>query len=259
MNQPAPTIGHNRPPPYDEVVIADYIERIRQIADDAGAWLDVREIETEADAEKLNDFMVGARRLEKEIEDKRQADKQPHLEAGRAVDARYKALVEPLQRTVDRVKPILTAYSKKKQAAEEGRRRAALEAAQREAEEAQRAADAAAARNDVLGEAEAAEKARAVQATLKDIAKAKRPGAIGSATGGGKTSSLRTYYDAEITSPPRAFMALLPDYEPELLALLTRLAEAKHRKEHAKISRGERAPGPIEINGVVFHERQEIV
>ena len=58
MNEKA-TIGHNRPPAFRPEIIDGFKPKVQDFADAAGAWLDKGEIETEAQAEKLNDFIKG--------------------------------------------------------------------------------------------------------------------------------------------------------------------------------------------------------
>jgi hypothetical protein len=258
MSEPAADIGHNRPPPYDAAAVEAFIPKVREIGDAIGKRLE-KPIETEADAEALSDFTTQVSKLIAQIEAKREVDKRPFIDGGRMVDSTYRALIEPLKLGLNRLKPLLTAHAKKKREAAEAQRRQALADAERAAEEAQREAEAAAGRKDVIGEHEAEEKARAARATIAQVAKAKRPtGAIGSATGGGRTKSLHTYHDAEVVNARVAFSALYDEFQPEFDALLERLASRKYATERTKISRGERAAGAIEVRGIRFHERQEI-
>lgn len=220
--------GHNRPPAVDPEIIADLEPRVRAFADAAGQWLDKGAVETDEEAEKLNDLLTGLRGVAKEIETKRKASKEPHLEAGRAVDAAFSKLLDPLKKAADKVKPILTAFASKKAAAERERQREAAEEAERKAREAAEAKAAADARNDVMGaaEAEEAEKeaAEAAKAAERQAAEARR---IGSASGGGRTAALRIVRRAKITSARQCFL----HYEgrEEIAALLTQMANADIR------------------------------
>ena len=244
-----PPAGHNMPPPYDAGAVEAFEAKVREHADAAGAWLDEGDLTSEEEAERLADLLSGARTLLKQIEDRRKAEKQPHLDASRAVDSAFKRLTDPLSRTMEKVKPLLTAWATKKREAEEARRRAEIEAARKAEEEAQKAREAAAARNDTMGEAEAEERARAAKKAEEDAARRKTTGAVHSASGGGRTTSLRTYRTAKVVNVRRAFMALEQEHGAEIAECLERIANAKIRAAKGR---------PIEIAGVEIHEEQRV-
>lgn len=244
---PVRGLGDNAPPPYDPDALEAFQPKVQDFADAAGAWLDAGEIADEEQAGKLNDFIVGCRGLFRQIEDRRKADKQPHLDAGKAVDAAYKRLTDPLQRAADRVKPLLTAYAAKKAEAQERERQAAIEKARREAEEARKAAEAADSRHDVAGESEAAEALKAAEKAEREAERMKASGAISSATGGGRTAALRTYYRAEITGMKQAVLWALDNHAGEVEDMLLRLANAAKRHDSA-----------VEIPGVHFHAEKKV-
>ncbi len=244
--------GHNNPPPYDPDVVARLEARVRELADAGGAWLDLGHIETEGQAGKLNDFLTQNRVAYKEIEDARKAAKEPHLEASKAVDTKFKALAAPLERLGTAIKGMLSVYLDIKRQEEERRKDAEREAARKQQEEADRLRREAEARNDVIAQAEAEEAAKQAAKAAKAAEKPARVN-IASATGGGRTVSQRVSLEAQIaddSSARRSFGWLLADpisREP-LIAELERLATAARRRKD----------GPTEIPGVSFIEKRSV-
>jgi hypothetical protein len=70
-------IGHNNPPPYRADVVAVHDAKAREFLDAAGAWLDLKEIQDEAQAAKLNDFIAGVKAVAKAVDADRKDDKKP--------------------------------------------------------------------------------------------------------------------------------------------------------------------------------------
>lgn len=241
------TIGHNRPPHFDPEEVAGYKARVADFADAAGEWLDLEKIETEEQASKLNDYITGARQLAKEIEEARKAAKQPHLDAGSAVDNAYKPLTNPLEKAVAKVKALLTAFALAKAEREEKARLEAIRKAREEHEAAEKAAREAASRNDVMGESEAEARLKEAEKAAKKAETARPTGQIASATGGGRTAALRPYYDARVIGVKQAVLWAIETHPADVMDLLTRLANAE--KRHDKT---------VEIPGIVFDVRKEI-
>lgn len=98
---------------------------------------------TDENAPKVRDLIAEAGEIEKKVEARRKAEKQPHLDAGKQIDAAHATLVEPITKARDFLKKRLAKYL---QALEDKRRAEAAEAA-RKAEEARKAAEAAAAKS----------------------------------------------------------------------------------------------------------------
>jgi len=178
--------------------------------------------------------------LRKRIEATHRDEKEPHLEAGRAVDAKYKPLLAKVQDAIKSVTRKLTAFME----AEEAKARAAAEAARRQAEEeaaraAKLAEEAKAAEEDdpfaAFDTNEEARKAEAEAAALKRQAAAPVKVNVASADGG-KAAGLRTVgWNVEITDPS-AFVAHFAE-RMEVLDLAKKLAEreAKATNGQAKI------------------------
>jgi len=224
-------LGHNEPPPYDVDQMNLFQKKLDDFADAAGAWLDLKVIENEGQAERLNDFITGGRRLFKQIEGQRTADKKPHLDAGKLVDSTWKRLTGPLQIAAEKVKPMLSAWGAKKAAeAEAAKRVAQIEAAKKQAEIDKKLA-AAAKRHDVVGEAAAQEEAKEAAAEAKAAERMSTTGRVSSATGGGRTAAMRTYYTPSITSRRTAFLALEKTHGAELDETILRIASSIKRAD----------------------------
>lgn len=234
-------IGGNNPPPFDAEEVAKLDAAGEKFLEAAAQWLENGDLETEEDATLLNDFMAGVKARAKIAEEARKAAKKPHDDAGKAVQAAFKPVIEKMEKANTKVQPLLTEWLKKEQAkkdAEAERLRAEAQAAQ---EEANRKAAAAAARNDISGEvdAEAAQKEAAKQA--KDAERfAKKSANVGSATGGGRTASLRTVIEVKVTNPRQLFMRYQD--HPDLLECLRNLAAREARQASFDI-KNDKIPG----------------
>lgn len=162
--------------------------------------------------------------ISKKADDQRKVEKQPHIDAGAAVDAKWNPIRDDAKDLSNRLKRHIDPYLQKKQAEERERQRKAQEEAdrkRREAEEAARKAQEAAVDDEaakaeaerLLQEAEAAEKA-----TAERNAQAGRTGA---------KVSLRTFTFAEITDYDALIGAIKNN--PEVKELAERLANAAAR------------------------------
>ena len=246
-----PGMGHNGGPVFDPAILSALKARSAELLDAGAAWKELGKIETEEHASKLTDFLAQARTHIKAIEDTRKAAKQPHMDAASAVDSAFnplKAVLTDLGKDLAKMRDAFAAEKQRKldeqKRIEREEARRAQEEADRQRREAEEAGDAIA-----LAEAEEAEKAAAKAAKA-----AEKPARaqIASATGGGRTVSMRDYYSAVIQKPLPAF-AFFRDQRPEayakIIALLTQLAEAEHRS----------ANGVKEIPGVDFIKSQRAV
>lgn len=221
-----PGLGHNQGPPYDPAVLEAHARTTATFLDAAGEYLDLGAIETEEQAGRLNDFITGARGLYKKIEDARKAAKKPHDDAGKAVTAAFSPLLDRLERTVDRLKPMLGDYLRRKEAAERAEReRQRAEAAEKARQAAELAAQAAA-RNDISGEIEAERLAEETKAQEKAASREVKVNA-GSATGAGRAVTMREYRRGEITNFNAAYMHFRD--APEVKDVLQRLTDAMFR------------------------------
>lgn len=238
------TIGHNAGPPFSPEIHEQFTDRASEFIDASQKWLDLPEIAEEAHAQALTDQIDGLRKLFKKVEDARRDAKQPHLDAGKAVDDAFNPIKKRLEACADKLKKKLEPWliaQRKKAEAEERARREAAEAERLAAEEAARKAEA---KNNLAAQFEA-EEAQKRAAEAEKLAKQKIDTNAKSATGAGRTIALRTVREVEITNIRLLFMHY--QNRPEVADLLQRLAQADMRAadvDHTKIP------------GIVVNERQ---
>ncbi len=206
ITESAPRAGHNSGDPHAEAY-AEFEQRVAALMKAGDIWEKRDELD-EAAAAKANDFLAGASKLASAADKAREAEKKPHLQAGRDVDAKWKKLTERIEKIKAIVKPKLAAYLQRKEA----ERRAAAEEERKRAEEAARAAEAA--RMDAANaqsasarfEAEelAEEQARIAEAAADRAEDLSSKARVASATGLANTKALRTVRRPEIVSLPQA-------------------------------------------------------
>jgi hypothetical protein len=199
-------IGHNAPPPFEAHSL--HIEDLFALISATTAGGEVTTDEQEA---ALDGLLDDARKARKAADEQRAAEKKPHDDAAKAVQARWKPLIDRCDMAADEIKRLLTPYRTAKQRAREE----AAKKAREEAEARQMAAEAALRQSDDLQARFEAE--NDLKAARKLTAAANR--ADREATG------LRTYWLAELVDP----MAALKHYigaQPEALkAWLTEQAQ----------------------------------
>lgn len=215
-------LGHNNPPSALDALK----EKLALYREGAEAFGPV----TEANAQEYRDHIGYGIRLGKEIDAQREAEKRPHLEAGRAVDAAYKPLLESVETTQKKLKTPLQAFvvereRQAKLAAEEAARKL------REAEEAERKAKEEAEDDPFLAatapEIDVAAVAAGAKVAELQVSTASR---VSSAAGGFNATSLRTVRKVKVTDWSK--LALHYIGNGELRACLEKLANADLR--HAK-------------------------
>ncbi len=177
-------IGHNQPPRQEAFMMA--LEEVRV---EAGNFLDGEPIENQGQADAVGMIMASARDIKRDADKARKEDKQPHLEAGKAVDAAYKPVIVKADDILKAAQQPLSVWLAKIEREQELERQKAREEAQRKEQEAiegQRKAQ---------GDIEAVEAARAKQkeaeAAQKLVRKAEKakPNVAGSA----RSIGLRTH------------------------------------------------------------------
>lgn len=204
------SIGHNEPPsPMEEfrlsLVTADVAKLIARKDELLGSAARAPEIIVSDEvAGKVGDLIKLIMAAHKAAETARTNAKEPHLEAGRAVDGFYKGeILDPLDRAKRTLQGPLSSYLEQKALAA---RRAAEAEARRQREESERLASEAAAKADdnKMDEAVVAE-TRAIESEVMAQAK---PAELSQTRGDyGSVSGLRTTWDYEITD-----VALVPRY-----------------------------------------------
>lgn len=235
------SIGHNNPPAPSAV----YAERLNLYREHAASLGPV----TEETAGAYRDAIGYGGELGKEIDGQRDAEKRPHLEAGRAIDATYKPLVAGCEAIRTSLRSTLQAWMNERE--REARRIADEKArALREAEEAARSTAAALEPDDADDPflAATAPDLNAVAADAKDAEiEAKLAARVGSEAGGFNALGLKTRRKAVVVNSELLALHYLHAGNRELLALLDKLANADVR--HAKGS-------PLALPGVDIVEER---
>ena len=226
-----PPRDHNKGPAFNPDLVDELAAKAGEVADAAGEWKDAGKIESKEQAQKANDFLSGARQIFKEIEERRKAEKQPFLDAGREIDAAFNRVKETVERAANLVKPLVETFLREQEAKERARKAEEGRKARAEAQAAERARKQAEERNDVMGQQEAEERADAAREAEAEAQKAESA-KLDSATGGGKRTALRTRRYAEITNVNQAMLHYRA--HPELTDTLLRLARADIRSAKGK-------------------------
>lgn len=219
------TIGHNSPPPFEALSLQ--IEELFALVSDSTAGGQVSTDEQEA---ALDGLLDDFRKVRKEADAARVEEKRPHDDAAKAVQAKWKPVLDRCDAAANEIKRLLTPYRTAKQAAKDEAARKARE----EAEQRQREAEAALRQSDSLEDRFEAEEA--IKQASKLVAVANRIDR--------EATGLRTYWDAEIVDP-RAAVKFYLNRNPEVfIEAMQRLADAD--------ARGARPMVP----GVIYHERK---
>jgi Fe2+ transport system protein B len=222
-------IGHN--------ILADLRARVNSTLAKLAAITKV----DASNAKTVKDMIDGAKALQKEIEETHKQEKEPHLAAGRAVDAAYKPLAEEVVTARAAALKLLEAHV----LAEKAKADAIAAEARRKAEELAKAAQAAEAEDPFL----APEVDVATANTEAHIAQnaAITAGRVTSASGTGRASGLRTHRYAEVKDA-KALVTFYAEH-PDVLGAATKLANAAIRAAKG---------GPVSIPGVEVKEEQRL-
>lgn len=200
-------IGHNRPSDPFEL----FAEHINGLLDEAGNWLNGEGVKSEADAEGVSRLLTMLRTAAKDADKARAEEKRPHDEAAKAVQAKWKPLLDRAELAVSTAKKALAPWLE----AREAEQRAAAEAARVEAEEkaaAARKAAQEAAQSDLAAQARIQEMQDEAAAAAKDAAKLDK--AKAQAKGGSRAVTLRDVYTPVLVTPKdalRHYMEKQPD------------------------------------------------
>ena len=227
------TIPNEAPPSADDFVFQ--VEALKLDADN------LPEINADT-APKVRDLLGRVTEMAKKVEAGRKSAKDPHLEAGRRVDAEFKPLTDALSDLKDAINRPLASWMR----AEQERQRAEAEAARKAAEEAAAFQQAMADDDEMAAKAKAFAEKRAAEAAMKQ-AQAEGAGRVQSASGFTRAAGLRTYRHAEVTDAAAlvAHFALHPD-----------VVEAATKAANAAIRAAKGAP--VQIPGVRVVEEQKV-
>ena len=217
---------HNNPPA--DAAFSIHIDELFTLLSDA---LSGRPIETDEQEEAIDALLGDFHKAWKDSDGARAAEKKPHDDAGKAVQAKWKPIVDKADLGKKACSDALTPYRQAKQRAkDEAARKAREEAAEREraAQEALKQADDLETRFEAEQQFEAAKKLTAV-ANKIDRA----------------PTGLRTSWEAEITDRTAALKHYLSQQPEAFVALIQELAD--------RDARGARPQRP----GITYHERKK--
>lgn len=195
MTDAPATIGHNSPP---EAIIEMSID---DLFAEAELYLDGTPIESEGQAEAVKVLLDRLRQHRKLSDDKRAEEKRPHDDAAKAVQAKWKPLLDKCDTASNAIKAALTGWLARQEAeriAREEAARAEADRLQREAEAAKAAADPTNLSATRTANARAEVAASALKAANR-IGKEKVH-----AKGEGRAVGLRTYWEADLSDPVAA-------------------------------------------------------
>lgn len=221
-------IGHNAPPPFEAWSLR--IEDLFKLVSDTTAGGTVQNDEQEAALDALLDDFRKAR---KAADTERAAEKKPHDDAAKAVQVRWKPLLDKCDMAAEEIKRLLTPYRTAKQRAKD-------EAARKAREEAEAKAAAA---QEALRQSDDLEARFAAEAELKQ---AKKLEAVANRIDRTATG-LRTHWEAEITDRKAALLHYLKEQPEAFASLIQELADRDARNEATR----------RDIPGVIFHERKK--
>lgn len=201
-------IGHNAPPPFE-----GYSLHIEDLFEAAQQFLDGEPIQTQDQADEIGRLLDALRQSKRGADEQRAIEKRPHDEAAKAVQSKWKPLLDKCDFAVTTAKRALEPFL----AAQEAEKRAAAAAARAEAERlAQEARDAAAnARADDLA-AQAAVEAQRKAAAAADRQATKADKSRAHVAGGAKAIGLRSHWSPVITDR-RAALNHYARTQPEAL------------------------------------------
>lgn len=221
-----PPRDHNGPPIIDPELLAQSKAKVEDFAKTAAEWLALEAITSAEQAGLLADYIAGARGVFKRIDEARKAAKKPHDDAAAEVQKAFTPLLDAITRSVERLKPMQTAWLAAEQRrldAEREEKRRAAEALRIKAEE---QAALAAASNSITGELEAERLQKEAEKAEKEAGREVRAN-VQSASGGGRTMALRIIKKVRITDINHLYRHYRA--RPELAELLIRMAEAEVR------------------------------
>lgn len=240
MENPRAVIGDNQPP--------DIFGALKAHIDDldleARNHLDGEPITTEAQAAAVSRILDDARKAAKAADEARKAEKKPHDDAGKAVQAKWQPLIGDAELVTVTAKKALAPYLEAQEAAQRAAADEARKAAEEAAEKARQASQAAAL-DDLAGQTTARvlqEQAAAAAKVAGRLDKAKAH-----ATGGSRAVGLRTYYEAEITDPVAFIRWAWVHRQADVTAFLEGLAESEARS------------GPRDIPGLKMNPQRKAV
>lgn len=238
-------MGHNSGATDD--TFEKLLAREAELKQTGNLWLaNTNAIQDQETADALSGFLKQVTLLRSDADAARKNEKQPHLDAARAVDEKWNPLIKRADKTKELLEPRLKAWLQKKrreqeeearrQREEAERKRREAEEAQRKAEELVRAAEAGQLSDttDVIGNIqraeEAAREAAAAEKAAKEAAAAKvLAGGQYTVNGRKKSTSLRTHTVISVTDLKACAAYLVKIKAPEIIEACEKAARRLHR------------------------------
>ena len=212
------SIGHNNPPvdPFDAFAahIGDLFEEAKNFLDGAG-------VESQGQADAVATLMDQLRKASKDADKARTEEKKPHDDAAKAVQAKWKPLLDKADLATRTAKDALAPWLQKL----EDEKRAIAEAARREAD-AKAAAAAEAMRHAQSLDLAAQEQAEALLKAAKqsEAAANRAENDKAHAHGGARAAHLRSYFAPELVNPSEALRHYVQTNPDAVKAFLLDLA-----------------------------------
>jgi hypothetical protein len=214
--------GHNNPPVIDDSTLV----RVQELVDAANLWLSsVKEIADPDTARACDDFLNQLKAELRALEEDRQAKVRPYLDGQKAVNTAFERPKALLDKAIRLLNPLKTAWLKREADRIAAAKREAEEEALRKMQEAEdlkrrepTSIEAAVAADEARKKADEAV-ARAHQISQR---KAQVKGDYAT-----RSSSLRSYWSAEIVDYPKALQHYAS--HPDIRAAVERLANADAR------------------------------
>ncbi len=211
------TLGHNNPPAFEAFSMA--LDDAYSTAKD---FLDGAPIENQGQADAVGRIVAETKKLRKDADAARAEEKRPHDEAAKAVQAKWKPLLDRAETIIEAAQRPLTTYLAKLAAQQAEAERIAREEAERKAQEAIAAARKAESMDDL-------EHAKALQdeadKAAKEAAKAGR--AKAHVAGGERAIGLRSYKVATVTDR-RAALNWIAKHDPAALTAFIEEYATRH-------------------------------
>lgn len=217
-------IGHNSPPPLEAHSLN--IEDLFSLVSGSVA----SPVENDDQEAALDSLLDDVRDARKAADEQRVIEKRPHDDAGKAVQAAWKPLLDRCDKAAEAIKAALTPYRTAKQRAKDEAARIARQAA----EDAQRKAQ------EELRKADDLEERFAAEAALEQASK---QAAIANRIDRGPTG-LRTYWEAEVTDRRAALKHYITEQPEAFAGLIQELADKDARQPASR----------RDIPGITFHE-----
>ncbi|MEL6678115.1 MAG: hypothetical protein AAFQ51_05365 [Pseudomonadota bacterium] len=217
-------LGHNNPPApiYDAEIVAKLKKSAEPLLKDLGQAMKEGALATQEEIGRAVDLQKAAKKLQRNIEAERKKAKEPHLEAGRLVDAAFNGIKDALGLGLKKLDPKLNDALKRVEAEQEEARQAAEAKIAEERAAAERQAEVAEAAGDLMSMAEAQDRQGEIDRAEAEAARA-GPARLEGISGEHRPVSRRTYREAEITNVNLLFMHYRE--ESAVAEVLKRLAD----------------------------------